>query len=141
MRSCRDYMLFTFPDRSLYFKDTPEISRFPLMRFMHMPQVSDSGESNKHSHYRTCSCCLPHQSTRSALPKGDFGAQYCAYASPTNASPPHRWKSRHSSGPEWFATPSSVKDLTSSFHLKSHLLSHAGFDRRFRIVPFFRLRL
>jgi len=26
------------------------ISRFPLMKLMHMPQVSDSGEPNKHSH-------------------------------------------------------------------------------------------
>ena len=26
------------------------------------------------------SCCLPHRSTRSALPRGDFGDQYCACA-------------------------------------------------------------
>ena len=138
MRSCRAYMFFTFTDRSLISKDTPEISRFPLMKFMHMPQVSDSGKSNKHSHYRACSCCLPHRPTRSALPKGDFGAQYCAYASPANASPRHHWSSRHSSGPEWIATPFSVMDLTLLL-IKSHLLSHAGFNRRFQDVPFYLL--
>jgi hypothetical protein len=31
--------------------------------------------------------------------------------------------------------------LTSSYHLKSHLLSHAGFDRRFRIVPLYRISI
>jgi hypothetical protein len=79
--------------RPTYFKDTPETSRFP-----HMPQIYDSGESNRYSHYRTCSCCLPHQSTRSALPKGDFGAQYWVYTSPANASSRHYWKSRHNFG-------------------------------------------
>ena len=30
---------------------------------------------------------------------------------PANASPRHHWSSRHSSGPEWIATPYSVEDL------------------------------
>ena len=51
--------------------------------------------------------------------------------SPTNASPRHRWSSRHSSGPERIATPFSVEDLA----LQPHLLLHAGFNRRFPNVP------
>ena len=91
-----------------------------------------------------CSYCLPHRPTRSALPKGDFGAQYCAYASPTNASPPHRWKSRHSSGSEWIANPFSVKDLTSfstwslTFYLM-RVLTGAFRMSLFHIFPLFTL--
>ena len=50
---------------------------------------------------------------------------------PANASPRHRWSSRHSSGPERIANPYSVEDLA----LKPHLLLHAGFNRRFLDVP------
>jgi hypothetical protein len=32
-------------DYNVYKTASPEISRFPLMKLMHMPQVSDSGES------------------------------------------------------------------------------------------------
>ena len=59
-----------------------ELSRLPHMERMHMQQVSDSGELNWHSRYRTSPCCLPIRWTWSALPNGDFGAQYCAYAFP-----------------------------------------------------------
>jgi len=76
--------------------------RLPHMERMHMQQVSDSGALNRLSRYRTSPYCLPaiassgefpNSGTRkraglpirptwSALPNGDFGAQYCACAFP-----------------------------------------------------------
>jgi len=102
-----------------------------------MQQVSDSGELNWHLRYRTSSCCLPLRPTWSALPNGDFGAQYCACGtsrlvgvhSPANALPRHHWSSTHSSGSERIATPYSVRDF--------HPLLHASFRRRFQDVPEF----
>ena len=47
-----------------------------------MLQVSDSGELDQHSRYRAGPYCFPLHPTRSALPSGDFGAQYCACALP-----------------------------------------------------------
>ncbi len=110
-----------------------EISRFPLMKLMHMPQVSDSGEPNEH-----LLSALPHiafpivrqgQHSRTVISELNTAPMH----TPTNASPRHHWSSRHSSGPERIANPYSVEDLA----LKPHRLLHADFDRRFPNVPFY----
>jgi hypothetical protein len=90
-----------------------EISRFPLMKRMHMPQVSDSGELNKHSHNALFHVAFPivqqGQHSRTVISEVNTVPMH----TPTNASPRHHWSSRHSSGPERIATPYSVEDLTS----------------------------
>jgi len=90
-----------------------ELSRFPLMKLMHMPQVSDSGESNKHSHNALIHIAFPivlqGRHSRRVISELNTAPMH----SPANASPRHRWSSRHSSGPEWIATPYSAEDLTS----------------------------
>ncbi|MBL7216133.1 MAG: hypothetical protein ISS62_00435, partial [Desulfobacteraceae bacterium] len=108
-----------------------EISRFPLMKLMHMPQVSDSGEPNEHSHNALLHVAFPivQQGRRSRTVISELNTT--PMHTPTNASPRHHWSSRHSSGPEWIATPYSAEDLA----LKPHLLLHAGFNRRFLDVP------
>ena len=49
--SCRDYGLGLPQPDCLWEYSTAafELSRFPLMELVHMPQVSDSGEPNEHS--------------------------------------------------------------------------------------------
>jgi len=63
--------------------NSPELAMLgkPLVPFI-MHQVSDSGELNWHLRYRTSSCRFPLRPTWSALPSGDFGAQYCTCSSP-----------------------------------------------------------
>ncbi len=113
-----------------------EISRFPLMKSMHMPQVSDSGEPNEDSLDALIRLAFP------IVVQGGHSREVISELhtapmhTPANASPRHCWSSRHSSGPGRVATPYPVEDLTSSTnHQKSHLLLHAGFNRRFRYVP------
>ena len=100
-----------------------EISRFPLMKRMHMPQVSDSGEPNEHSHNALLRIAFPivvqGRHSRTVISELNTAPIH----TPTNASPRHHWSSRHSSGPERIATPYSAEDLA----LKPHLLLHAGF--------------
>lgn len=83
-----------------------EISRFPLMKLIHMPQVSDSGEPNKHSPTALIHVAFPialqGRHSRTVISELNTAPMH----SPTNASPRHRWSSRHSSGPEWIAIPS-----------------------------------
>ena len=109
-----------------------ELSRFPLMERMHMPQVSDSGELSKHSHIAPIHVAFPivqqGRHSRTVISELNTAPMH----TPTNASPRHHWSSRHSSGPERIATPFSVEDSA----LKPHLLLHAGFNRRFLDVPF-----
>ena len=45
--------------RHRFMSPPPELSRLPHMERMHMQQVSDSGELDWHSHYRTSQCWLP----------------------------------------------------------------------------------
>ena len=108
-----------------------EISRFPLMKLMHMPQVSDSGEPNEHSPNALLHVAFPivqqGRHSRTVISELNTAPMHTL----TNASPRHHWSSRHSSGPEWIATPYSAEDLA----LKPHLLLHAGFNRRFLDVP------
>jgi len=96
-----------------------------------MPQVSDSGEPNEHSHNALFHVAFPivrqGQRSRTVISEPNTMPMH----TPTNASPRHHWSSRHSSEPERIATPFSVKDLA----LKPHLLLHAGFNRRFPDVP------
>ncbi len=49
----------TFPDRTVLTTVSSEISRFPLMKLTHMPQVSDSGEPNEHSHIAPIHAAFP----------------------------------------------------------------------------------
>jgi len=102
-----------------------------------MPQVSDSGELNENSHNALTHVAFPTvvqgRHSRKVISELNTAPMH----TPTNASPRHHWSSRHSSGPERIATPYSVEDLTSNETiLKSHLLLHAGFDRRFQNVPY-----
>jgi len=87
-----------------------EISRFPLMERMHMPQVSDSGELNKHSLSALTHIAFPtvQQGRHSRTVISELNT--VPMHTPTNASPRHHWSSRHSSGPERIATPFSVED-------------------------------
>jgi len=105
-----------------------EISRFPLMKRMHMPQVSDSGEPNEHSHSALLHVAFPIVQQGQHSQKVISELNTAPMHSPANASPRHRCSSRHSSGPEWIATPFSAEDLA----LPPHLLLHASFNRRFR---------
>ena len=108
-----------------------EISRFPLMKPMHMPQVSDSGEPDEHSLSALTHIAFP-LVQQGRHPQAVISELNTAPVhTPANASPRHYWSSRHSSGPERIATPYSVEDLA----LKPHLLLHAGFNRRFLDVP------
>lgn len=108
-----------------------EISRFPLMELMHMPQVSDSGEPNEHSLSAPTHIAFPLalQGRHSQTVISELNT--APMHTPANASPRHHWSSRHSSGPERIATPFSVEDLA----LQPHLLLHAGLNRRFQDVP------
>jgi len=92
------------------------------MKLIHMPQVSDSGESNEHSHN-----ALLHVAFPTVISEVNTAPMH----TPANASPRHHWSSTHSSGPERIATPFPVEDLA----LTPHLLLHAGFNRRFQDVP------
>ena len=108
-----------------------EISRFPLMKRMHMPQVSDSGEPNDCSHIALIHIAFPlvqqGRHSRTVISELNTAPMH----TPANASPRHYWSSRHSSGPERIANPYSVEDLAQN----PHLLLHAGFNRRFLDVP------
>ena len=101
------------------------------MKLMHMPQVSDSGEPNEHSHNALLHVAFPivqqGRHSRTVISELNTAPMH----TPTNASPRHLWSSRHSSGPEWIATPYSAEDLA----LQPHLLLHAGLNRRFLDVP------
>jgi len=91
-----------------------EISRFPLMKRMHMPQVSDSGEPNEHSHNALLHIAFPivqqGRHSRTVISELNTAPMH----TPANASPRHYWSSRHSSGPERIANPYSVEDLAQS---------------------------
>ena len=114
-----------------YTTNPSEISRFPLMKLMHMPQVSDSGEPKKHSHTALLHIAFPivqqGRHSRTVISEVNIAPMH----TPANASPRHHWSSTHSSGPERIATPYSVEDLA----IKPHLLLHASFDRRFLDAP------
>ena len=101
------------------------------MKLMHMPQVSDSGEPNKHSLSALTHIAFPidlqGRHSRTVISEVNTAPIH----TPTNASPRHHWSSRHSSGPGRVATPYPVEDLA----LEPHLLLHAGFNRRFLDVP------
>ena len=101
------------------------------MKLIHMPQVSDSGESNEHLHNALLHVAFPiilqGRHSRTVISEVNTAPMH----TPANASPRHHWSSTHSSGPERIATPFSVEDLA----LKPHLLLHAGFNRRFQDVP------
>jgi hypothetical protein len=101
------------------------------MKLMHMPQVSDSGEPDEHSHNALLHIAFPIvlQGRHSRMVISELNT--APMHTPANASPRHHWSSRHSSGPERIATPFSVEDLA----LKPYLLLHAGFNRRFQDVP------
>ena len=49
---------------------TAKLSRFPYIVLTHMPQVFDSGELNRYSHYRTGSFCLPPSPYKVGAPEG-----------------------------------------------------------------------
>jgi len=102
------------------------------MKRMHMPQVSDSGEPNEHSHNALLHIAFPivQQGRHSRKVISELNA--APMHTPANASPRHYWSSRHSSGPERIANPYPVEDLAE----KPHLLLHAGFNRRFLDVLF-----
>ena len=92
------------------------------MKRMHMPQVSDSGEPNEHSHNALFHVAFPiiqqgqhSQTVISELNTVRIEDPVIGVHTPTNASPRHHWSSRHSSGPERIATPYSVEDLTSQY--------------------------
>ena len=88
-----------------------ELSRFPLMKLVHMPQVSDSGEPNEHSLSALIHIAFPialqGRHPRTVISELNTAPMH----TPTNASPRHHWSSTHSSGPERIATPFSVEDL------------------------------
>ena len=104
------------------------------MKLIHMPQVSDSGESNEHSHNALLHVAFPIRQqgrhSRTVISEVNTAPMH----TPANASPRHHWSSTHSSGPERIATPFSVEDLA----LTPHLLLHAGFNRRFQDVPLYK---
>ena len=91
-----------------------EISRFPLMKLMHMPQVSDSGEPNEHSLSVLTHIAFPiilqGRHSRTVISELNTAPMHTL----TNASPRHHWSSTHSSGPERIATPYSAEDLSST---------------------------
>ncbi len=91
-----------------------EISRFPFMKRMHMPQVSDSGEPNEHSHIALIHIAFPivqqGRHSRTVISELNTAPMHTL----TNASPRHHWSSTHSLGSEWIATPYSVEDLSST---------------------------
>ena len=91
-----------------------EISRFPLMKRMHMPQVSDSEELNKNSYIALIHVAFPlagqGRHSRTVISELNTAPMH----TPANASPRHHWSSRHSSGPERITTPYSVEDLPST---------------------------
>jgi hypothetical protein len=91
-----------------------ELSRFPLMELMHMPQVSDSGEPNEHSLSALIHIAFPivlqGRHSRTVISELNTAPMH----TPTNASPRHHWSSTHSSGPERIATPYSAEDLSST---------------------------
>ena len=91
-----------------------ELSRFPLMECMHMPQVSDSGELNKNSHIALIHVAFPivgqGRHSRTVISELNTAPMHTL----TNASPRHHWSSTHSSGPERIATPYSAEDLSST---------------------------
>ena len=91
-----------------------EISRFPLMKRMHMPQVSDSGEPNEHSHIALIHIAFPlvQQGRHSRMVISELNT--APMHTPANASPRPHWSSRHSSGPERIANLYSVEDLAQS---------------------------
>jgi len=80
-----------------------------------MPQVSDSGEPNKHSHTALTRVAFPivlqGRHSRTVISEVNTAPIH----TPANASPRHHWSSRHSSGPERIATPFSAEDLTSPY--------------------------
>ena len=80
------------------------------MKRMHMPQVSDSGEPNEHSHNALLHVAFPivqqGRHSRTVISEVNTAPMH----TPANASPRHHWSSRHSSGPERIATPFSVED-------------------------------
>jgi len=81
---------------------------------MHMPQVSDSGEPNEHSHIALIHIAFPivQQGRRSRMVISELNT--APMHTPANASPRHHWSSRHSSEPERIANPYSVEDLAQS---------------------------
>jgi len=91
-----------------------EISRFPLMKSMHMPQVSDPGEPNEDSLDALIHLAFPTvvqgRHSRTVISELNTAPMH----TPANASPRHYWSSRHSSGPERIANPYSVEDLAQS---------------------------
>jgi len=91
-----------------------ELSRFPLMERMHMPQVSDSGEPNEHSHialiHVAFTIVVQGRHSRTVISELNTAPMH----TPANASPRHHWSSTHSSGPERIATPYSAEDLSST---------------------------
>ena len=91
-----------------------ELSRFPLMERMHMPQASDSGELNKNSHIALIHVAFPivgqGRHSRTVISELNTAPMHAL----TNASPRHHWSSTHSSGPERIATPYSAEDLSST---------------------------
>ena len=91
-----------------------ELSRFPLMERMHMPQVSDSGEPNKNSHTALVHIAFPvvgqGRHSRTVISELNTAPMH----TPANASPRHHWSSTHSSGPERIATPYSAEDSSST---------------------------
>ena len=97
-----------------YTTASSELSRFPLMKLMHMPQVSGSGEPNEHSLSALTHIAFPivlqGRHSRTVISELNTAPMH----TPTNASPRHHWSSRHSSGPERIATPHSVEDLAQS---------------------------
>ncbi len=79
-----------------------------------MPQVSDSGDPNEHSHNALFHVAFPivRQGRHSRTVISELNT--VPMHTPTNASPRHHWSSTHSSGPERIATPFSVEDLVLS---------------------------
>jgi hypothetical protein len=110
---------------------TAELSRFPYMVLTHMLQVSGSGELKPAlalSHRLHIAFPTVVQGRRSRGVISEINT--APVRTSANASPLHHWSSTHSLRPKRVASPYSAKD--------SHLLHHAGFDRRFHYVPHYR---
>ena len=106
-----------------------------------MPQVFDSGELNENSHNAFIHVAFPivQQGRHSQAVISEF---YTApMHTPTNpgiAGPCHHWSSTHSSGSRHGGNRYSLLRRGLDFaisKLKSHLLPHAGFNRRFLDAP------
>ena len=84
----------------------PGISRLPREMLRCVRGVCDHAESDRSSHKRIDRCCLPPDSTVSALRSITFSRLNTRPAlSPVNASPMPSRTSTHDSEPTWLASP------------------------------------